>query len=103
MKHPEIIKERQLVIDTSDFIDRVVTGKLPENGQKCQIITHDAPLADSLEEAIWYPYSYADYPENQQPAQGYLGQFLVIKLSDIGYNVWEQNESEIRYWKPVTE
>lgn len=91
---------KALVLDATDFIDRVTTGQLPANGQKCEIIAHNAPLADFLEIATWMPYNQDDYGLTNQPTKGYLGTFVTETIS---YHVWEQNESEIRYWKPVTE
>lgn len=90
---------KALVLDTTDFIDRFTTGELPENGQECEIIVHNAPLADELVTATWYPDDPNDYSPNNQPAKGYLGTFIADKIS---YHVWQQNESEVRYWKPVT-
>lgn len=80
------------------FIDRFLTKQLPVDYQKVIIIAHDTPNPDFEVEAIWHKFDPKDYPVDKQPAKGFLGYFETEKFI---YNIWEQNEHEIRYWKPI--
>lgn len=49
----------------------------------------------------WYPKLADNYTENNQPAEGYLGHVTIVGPvfgSTIGFNAWEQNNSEFIYY-----
>lgn len=86
-------------MNLTKYIDRVETKQLPKPNEVCKIILNNFS-GNGLEEMIatWIPYNSANYSGNNQPAKGYLGTFRTDKY---GFHVWEQNESQVRYWKPV--
>ena len=51
----------------------------------------------------WESYNKEDYHESFKPDNGYLGHLRVVqkKHEGIGFNCWEQSNSEFIYYKIV--
>lgn len=90
------------------FLDR---KKDPLPLSDCRIIIYikDA-VAPSGEEILcdWLPYNeerrkrYEGVAPGYRPAAGYIGTARRISGIPIGWNAWEQNEAEFRYYKLVS-
>ena len=48
----------------------------------------------------WIPYNPINYGDGMQPQKGYLGTFYADSTG-YGYNVWNQNNYEFRYYKLI--
>jgi len=75
---------------------------LPEEKEIVWVITMDG---DEEVEMLcqWYPYNKDEYVKGFAPDVGYLGTMRVIQeeYNGIGFNAWEQNNSEFIYYKKV--
>ena len=69
---------------------------LPDNNCSIQIIQNDV-----IYNCDQKPFNPSNYSANDLPAKGYLGTATVISgyYKGIGFNVWEQNDSEFIYYK----
>lgn len=78
------------------------TDGLP--AEECEI----AILVQSIDGEVrylcaWHPYQRSNYPDDAQPADGYLGTAEVIlgKYVGIGFHAWLQNNYEFIYYKVI--
>jgi len=81
------------------FLNRHQNG-LPNKKCTIQIVRNDID-GEHFEFCSWEPFDESKYTEIDMPAEGYLGTAITIEGIKIGFNVWEQNNSEFVYYAIV--
>lgn len=83
-------------MDKSEYLNRKEIP-LPLEECRIQIIQNE-----TIYNCDWKPFNLNDYKEKEDiPSAGYLGSAKVISgpYRGIGFNVWDQNDSEFIYYK----
>ena len=85
------------------FVNRH-TNDLPKERCVMKVITKDV-YGEHIYLCEWKPFNRNQYTETNMPAEGYLGTANVIEgiYTDIGFNAWEQNDSEFIWYAVVND
>jgi len=86
-----------------DYKNRHLDG-LPVDKAIVRIIRKDA--GEDVERVLlcqWHSYKKEDYVKGFQPHEGYLGTMRIVEedYNGVGFNAWEQNNSEFIYYKLI--
>lgn len=78
------------------------TDPLPKTEVVMVIVSRDVSGEEELL-CHWYPFNKDNYRDWVLPGEGYVGTARVISdiWKGIGFNVWQQNDSEFVYYKLV--
>ncbi len=97
----ELVKHEKNMQDMEGYLNRHKDG-LPK--EKCLIVIHHKSINDPVEKrlCVWHPFNPDDYEPFYMPAKGFLGHATDV-VKEIGFNVWEQNDSEFVFYKLVKE
>jgi hypothetical protein len=83
------------------WLNRNVDG-LPKDKCEMIVLKKDSYGEDEFH-CQFRPFNKDDYDDVSMPDSGYLGDVRVIKgrYAGIGFNIWNQNDSEFIYYKLV--
>lgn len=79
-----------------DYNNRHLDG-LPKNGATIMILTDEGGNEDGR-----YLCEWQERKEDAEAAEGYLGTAVRLTGIPIGWDVWEQNNSEFIFWKLIS-
>lgn len=97
MIKPALKLTEKTVLREKGFLNRHTDG-LPKKECIIFILYNDQHTVEEIE-CTWKPFEKNNYPENNQPAKGFLGTATRNKGIQIGFHAWMQNDYEFIYYR----
>jgi hypothetical protein len=84
------------------YLNRHLNPLPVDNVYPIEFISNDVD-GEHTYKGLWYPSLPDKYTEENKPAKGFLGHIRITEPYNIGFNAWEQNDSEFVYYKILKE